>query len=140
MKTTMLKFTAYCFVICTIFPLAARGADDQPNSFSPEVQKALESAVTKNLVVYGGQQSVPGAVVGIWAPGKGTFVKGIGLSDLATQTPMDTRDKFRIGSNTKTFVVTVLLQLVDEKKLRLDDKLSRFALGVSVPNAEHITI
>jgi D-alanyl-D-alanine carboxypeptidase len=140
MKLSLRRLSTYCFVICAISPLTAHGADDQPNSFSPEVQKALESAVTKNLVVYGGQQSVPGAVVGIWAPGKGTFVKGIGLSDLATQTPMDTRDKFRIGSNTKTFVVTVLLQLVDEKKLSLDDKLSQFALGVSVPDAENITI
>jgi D-alanyl-D-alanine carboxypeptidase len=136
----LVKLTAYCVAICAIFPLTARGADDQPSSFSPAVQTALEAAVTKNLAAYGGQESVPGAVVGIWAPGKGTFVKGIGLADLSTQKPMDPRDKFRIGSNTKTFVVMVLLQLVDEKKLSLDDKLSQFDLGVSVPNAENITI
>jgi len=32
-------------------------------------------------------------------------------------------DRFRIGSNTKTFVATVLLQLVDEQKLSLDDTI-----------------
>ena len=44
-------------------------------------------------------------------------------------------DKFRVGSNTKTFVVTVLLQLVDEGKLSLDDPLAskRFAeLGAAI--------
>lgn len=46
----------------------------------------------------------------------------------------------RIGSNTKTFVISVLLQLVDEGKLSLDDPLSKFDLGVTVPNADHITI
>ncbi len=40
----------------------------------------------------------------------------------------------------ETFVVTVLLQLVDEGKLKLDDPLSRFALGVSIPNAANITV
>jgi D-alanyl-D-alanine carboxypeptidase len=45
-----------------------------------------------------------------------------------------------VGSNTKTFVVTVLLQLVDEGKLSLDDSLAKFDLGVKVPNAEHITV
>jgi D-alanyl-D-alanine carboxypeptidase len=49
-------------------------------------------------------------------------------------------DRFRIGSNTKTFVISVLLQLVDEAKLSLDDPLSRFSLGVTIPNAETITI
>ena len=49
-------------------------------------------------------------------------------------------DKFRVGSNTKTFVVTVLLQLVDEKKLSLDDTISKFNLGVTVPNADKITV
>jgi D-alanyl-D-alanine carboxypeptidase len=83
---------------------------------------------------------VPGAVVGVWVPGKGAFVKGIGFSDLPTKSPMTIADKFRVGSNTKTFVVSVLLQLVDEKKLSLDDKLSRFNLGVKVPNAENITV
>ena len=49
-------------------------------------------------------------------------------------------DHFRIGSNTKTFVISVLLQLVGEKKLSLDDPLSRFPLGVTIPNAANITV
>jgi CubicO group peptidase (beta-lactamase class C family) len=47
--------------------------------------------------------------------------------------PLTSADHFRIGSNTKTFVISVLLQLVAEKKLSLDDPLNRFSLGVTIP-------
>jgi D-alanyl-D-alanine carboxypeptidase len=120
--------------------VAATDVDNRPKGFSPEVEKAIEAAVNKNLAAFGGNQSIPGAVVGVWVPGKGTFVKGIGLSELSPKSSMLTDMKFRIGSNTKTFVVSVLLQLVDEGKLSLDDKLSKFDVGVKVPNAENITI
>ena len=49
-------------------------------------------------------------------------------------------DRFRIGSNTKTFVATVLLQLVDEKKLTLDDTVAHFNLGLNVPNENKLTL
>ena len=53
---------------------------------------------------------------------------------------MTIADHFRIGSNTKTFVVSVLLQLVGEKKLALDDPIGRFDVGVKIPNGENITV
>jgi D-alanyl-D-alanine carboxypeptidase len=61
-----------------------------------------------------------------------------GLSDLANATPMNGNYTFRIGSNTKTMTITVLLQLVDEGKLKLNDKLSDFYPGI--PNSDSITI
>jgi D-alanyl-D-alanine carboxypeptidase len=44
----------------------------------------------------------------------------------------------RIGSETKTFTVTALLQLVDERRIGLDDPISRYVHGV--PNGRHITL
>jgi D-alanyl-D-alanine carboxypeptidase len=108
-----------------------------PEPFPPATRAAIETAVRDNLAKYGGATPVPGAVIGVWVPGKGQFVKGIGYADLGKKKPLGTEDKFRIASNTKTFVVTVILQLVDEKKLSLDDTISqlnsRYHLGVSVP-------
>jgi D-alanyl-D-alanine carboxypeptidase len=115
-----------------------KSAAEKP--FAPEIQKSLEAAIRKELAAFGGNTPVPGALVAIWAPGKGSFVKGVGDSNIAPKTPMALNDKFRIGSNTKTFVITVLLQLVDEKKLSLDDPLSKFDVGVRIPNAENITV
>ena len=83
---------------------------------------------------------MPGALIGVWDANGHAFVRAFGYADLTKRRPLTTADHFRIGSNTKTFVVSVLLQLVGEKKLALDDPLSRFQLGVKVPNAGHITV
>jgi D-alanyl-D-alanine carboxypeptidase len=106
----------------------------------PGIQNAIVAAVNKELAAYGGSQPVPGAVVGVWVPGKGEFTRGFGYANLATRSPEALDDHFRIGSNTKTFVATVLLQLVDEKKLSLDDTIGHFGLGVAVPNENRITL
>ncbi|BCM72926.1 MULTISPECIES: serine hydrolase domain-containing protein [Streptomyces] len=44
-----------------------------------------------------------------------------GVADRSTGTPMRPDLKFRAGSITKTFTATVVLQLVAERRLRLDD-------------------
>lgn len=112
------------------------------NEFSPNVQRAIGAAVAKELLAYGNPKAgpVPGAAIGVWLPGKGAYVKGIGSARLGPPEAMWHDDLFRIGSNTKTFVATVLLQLVDEKKLRLDDTISHFGLGLAVPNEARITV
>jgi len=137
----MKRIVSYCLVaaLFTLF-CAACGDKDHDASFSVETQKRIEAVVNSNLARYGGTDPVPGVVVGIWAPGRGFFVKGFGYADILKKEAMNVSDKFRVGSNTKTFVVTVLLQLVDEGKLSLDDKLSKFDLEVDVPNAENITV
>lgn len=83
---------------------------------------------------------MPAVLVGVWDRSGAGFVRAFGYADLATRLPLTPSDHFRIGSNTKTFVISVLLQLVDEGKLHLDDPLSRFSLGVTIPNARNITI
>jgi D-alanyl-D-alanine carboxypeptidase len=47
--------------------------------------------------------------------------------------------QFRVGSITKTFVATVMLQLVGERRLALDDTLERWLPG-AIPNGARITI
>ena len=111
-----------------------------PNALPSDMQAAIGAAVAKELAAYGGTQPIPGAVVGVWVPGKGEFTKGFGYGNLSPKTAMALDDHVRIGSNTKTFVATVLLQLVDEKKLGLDDTISKFGLGLNVPNEKSITL
>jgi len=103
-------------------------------------QAAIEQAVTANLQSYGASQPVPGAAIGVWASGGRSLVKGIGAGQLSPHVAMSVNDKFRIGSNTKTFVITVLLQLVDEGRLGLDDPVAKFKLDVKMPDADRITV
>jgi D-alanyl-D-alanine carboxypeptidase len=111
-----------------------------PSLESPAVQSAVAAAVERNRIHYGGRTPIPAALIGVWDDSGHGFVRAFGYADLARKTPVSPADHFRIGSNTKTFVVSVLLQLVGEKRLTLDVPLSRFQLGVTIPNAKNITI
>jgi D-alanyl-D-alanine carboxypeptidase len=62
-----------------------------------------------------------------------------GLADTATKRPITGRDQFEIGSNTKTFMATLALQLVDRGKLDLDAPVSKYLPGV-VPKGRKITV
>ena len=53
-----------------------------------------------------------------------------GIADLRTKKPMKTDFRFRIGSVTKTFTATVVLQLVGENRLKLDDYIEDWLPGV----------
>jgi D-alanyl-D-alanine carboxypeptidase len=107
---------------------------------SPAVQSAIVEAVENDRKRYGGRTPVPATLIGVWDTKGGSFIRAFGSADLKENVPLTPADHFRIGSNTKTFVISVLLQLVGEKKLSLDDPLSRFSLGVTIPNAEGITV
>ncbi len=104
-----------------------------------EIQTRIRAAVRRDLVSYGGKTAVPGVLLGVWTPQRGSMVEGIGSGEAPRQI-LALPDHVRIGSNTKTFIVTVLLQLVDEKRMSLDDPVSRFAIPVHVRGGSKITV
>ncbi|MDQ0798063.1 serine hydrolase [Streptomyces sp. B1I3] len=111
------------------------GGDDCPaDGFGP----ALTARLDKTVEDVRKQARVPGLVVGLWMPGKGCYVRATGVADKNTGRPMFADTYVRIGSETKTFTVTALLQLVDEGKVRLDDPIDDYIRGV--PNGEKITL
>jgi D-alanyl-D-alanine carboxypeptidase len=83
-------------------------------------------------------ENLPGVLVGVSVPGEGEYVSAQGSANLDTKTKPQPGDQFRVGSVTKTFVATAILQLVEEGKLRKSDTLSRW--HPDFPNAEEITV
>jgi D-alanyl-D-alanine carboxypeptidase len=89
----------------------------------------------------------PEAVVDAGSPGALVLVddgssrreEASGLAVLRGRVPLHADDRFRVGSITKTFVAVVVLQLVDEHRLRLDDPVERWLPGL-VPNGGRITV
>ncbi len=53
-----------------------------------------------------------------------------GVGDIATGRPVPADGQVRIGSNTKTFVAVVMLQLVAEHRVRLDDPVEKYLPGL----------
>ncbi|MFD8595202.1 serine hydrolase domain-containing protein [Kitasatospora sp. NPDC059646] len=97
-------------------------------------------------------QAADAALAGMTDPGYSTSALGAvrvdgrlawssatGVAELGTGRPADPRGAFRIGSATKTFVATTLLQLVGEHRLNLDDRLESLLPG-TVPNSHTITV
>jgi CubicO group peptidase (beta-lactamase class C family) len=75
-----------------------------------------------------------GAVVVIVRDGRVFVQKGYGYSDFAARQPVDPRRTlFRIGSNSKMFVWTAVMQLVEEGKLDLRTDVNQYLKGVQVP-------
>ncbi|MFC7448485.1 serine hydrolase domain-containing protein [Rhodococcus daqingensis] len=62
-----------------------------------------------------------------------------GESVLGTSWPVPTAGLFRVGSVTKTFVATVLLQLVEEDRVDLDAPVARYLPGL-LPDGDAITV
>lgn len=69
---------------------------------------------------------------------KVVFERAYGFADVENKVKATQDTKYKIGSITKMFTAAVVLQLVEEKKLTLDAKLS--AYYPQIPNAEKITI
>ena len=111
---------------------AATPAADAP--FPADTRLILEGIADDALAA----TYTPGALVGAWHPGRGSWRKAAGVGDLATGAPVTLDDHVRIASNTKTFVGLVTLQLVDEGAIGLDDPLERYVPGVA--NGDAITI
>lgn len=133
--------SAFRYVAAVLLPILLSAAAPAPQPLPLDQQRAIESAARHVLSYYGAPgRPVPGAYIALYIPGKAPYVKSVGYANLQTKAPFRMPDRFRIGSNTKTFVVTVLLQLADEHKLNLDDPISKFNIGVKVPNGNHITI
>ncbi|MGW3913683.1 serine hydrolase [Streptomyces sp. NPDC005070] len=108
--------------------------DDASDSLGPALSARLDKAIADVRE----QAGIPGVVVGLWMPGKGNYVRATGVADKTTGKPMSVDSYVRIGSETKTFTVTALLELVDRHRVRLDDPISKYIRGV--PNGRHITL
>ncbi|MFE5024341.1 serine hydrolase domain-containing protein [Streptomyces sp. NPDC056656] len=109
-------------------------APGQVQKLTPAVEKELDAAVQKVMR----EANVPGVTFGVWTPDKGEYVKSFGVADKSTGQKMSPDLHMRIGSETKTFTVTSILKLVDEKKVGLDDPIGKYIDGV--PNGDKITI
>jgi D-alanyl-D-alanine carboxypeptidase len=110
-------------------PSSSEAAKPMTDALAQRLDAAVNQAMTA--------ASVPGAIIGIWGP-DGTYVRAFGVADKSTRDPMRTDFYSRIGSVTKTFTVTAVLQLADQGKLGLDDPIAEFVDGV--PLGDRITL
>jgi D-alanyl-D-alanine carboxypeptidase len=110
-------------------PVVTEGA-----SLSPLLAASLDSAAA---AAFGEAAGTPGAVVGV-ATRDGTWFGNYGTADPDTGVAITRGTHLRIGSVTKVFTATLLLQLVESEALSLDDPIATFVPGV--PGGELISL
>jgi Beta-lactamase len=128
---TKILVIASAVAICV---LAAGGSSAAASGNAASESSAKLQAALDSIVAAG----VPGALV-LVRDGDHVVRLASGYGNLARRTPMRVTDRFRVGSDTKTFVATVVLQLVGERKLALDDTVEGRLPGL-VPNGRNITV
>ncbi|SDT47844.1 D-alanyl-D-alanine carboxypeptidase [Streptomyces sp. TLI_053] len=104
----------------TVTSAAAAGGHGSHGSHS-----ATRTAMTELLR----DEILPGTIAGVREDG-GNWSAAVGVADGTTGRPRSPQERFRIGSLTKTFTATVVLQLKAEGRLGLDDPVERWLPGV----------
>ncbi|MEU3414872.1 serine hydrolase domain-containing protein [Streptomyces sp. NPDC006658] len=106
----------------------AHPARDAPRACGPhpELSRAVRHLVTHDRIA--------GAAVLVGDPGPAApcarWTVTDGTADLRTGRPMNTTDRLRAGSVTKTFTATVVLRLAAEGRLSLDSPVERYLPGL----------
>ncbi|MCC8339816.1 beta-lactamase family protein [Streptomyces sp. R1] len=122
-RTTLLAATAVALSAALAAPAAAAPSPGGHDA----TRHALKAAVA---------DGVPG-VTATARDGHRTWSGTEGVGDLRTGEPRSERDRYRVGSITKTFVATVVLQLEAEGRLSLDDTVDEWLPGVVEGNGNH---
>lgn len=105
--------------------------------------KAIKSALaygSKWLAFQHEYNPYVGAQAAVRVDGELIFNEAFGYADLAAQTPMTTEHLFRIASHSKTFTGVAAMQLVEAKKLRLDDTIGQHIPELAKSDVANVTV
>jgi CubicO group peptidase (beta-lactamase class C family) len=81
------------------------------------------------------KRNIPGLMLGIVTKDSVLFSGGFGYADLKNKRAVTGKTLFRMGSITKSFVAIAILKLVEQGKLKLDDRLKDLAPEVPFTNS-----
>ncbi|MDR5701812.1 serine hydrolase domain-containing protein [Agromyces aerolatus] len=99
-----------------------------------ELQERLQSALEEVMTEY----EVPGAAAGVWIPDTGSWTTSAGLADVENEVAVTTEMTWPIRSITKSYTVTLVLQLADQGELSLDDTIDQYVDGIT--DGDRITL
>ncbi|MFH8518851.1 serine hydrolase domain-containing protein [Streptomyces gelaticus] len=97
---------------------------------TPNGCDAARTALGRSLDTLVTRHGIPGAAAEVIGRDCGRWTAERGVANLDTGRPMRAADRLRIGSVTKTFTATVVVQLTDEGRIGLDDPVERHLPGL----------
>ena len=123
----MKNFLSTILTSLTLLLLAGCGGDTpSPVSGQTASASSLENRFRAVISQNFRSNRLTGVAAGLWVPGQPPTILTLGQSDVPNGMKIRKEDHFRIGSVTKSFTVTALLQLADEGKLSLEDPIEKY--------------
>ena len=125
-----MKRRAIIGFLCLAFPSALGAASPDP---------AAIADVDRIFADWQLAAHVPGLVYGVVADGKLVAVRGLGVQDIDTGTPVTADSLFRIASMSKAFTALAVLKLRDEGKLSLEAPAEQYVpelKGLAYPTSD----
>src|SRR3954462_4794390 len=125
-------------LVCALLLLAgcASASPRQEDTAAPAADPAKADAVMAIVRGTMAEKHLKAVIVRVTVDGKEVLTRAVG--DSMTGVPATTNMHFRNGAVAISYVSTLLMILVDEKKVSLDDKLSTWL--PDVPNADRVTL
>ena len=102
-------------------------------------QTDLEAQVDEYIKNHMATEQIPGISVAVMREGKVILAKGYGLANVEHNVPVKPETVFQSGSVGKVFTVFAIMMLVDEGKLKLEDKINKH-LADAPPEWDKITV
>ncbi len=130
-------FLSLPLMLMLLVGCSAPAQEDAPQAFPPDAAAEVQTAMDAHTA-----DGFPAGMI-MWIDAPTQRLEGAsGLADISAETPMPADGAFRIGSITKMFTATVILQLVEEGVLTLDDPLAQWLPDVAaqLPHGDEITL
>ncbi|MDQ7825954.1 MAG: serine hydrolase domain-containing protein [Candidatus Eremiobacteraeota bacterium] len=132
-KRTAALMLVISMSLCLAAACRAESAESPANDPYQKAKVAARETLWKAIT--NGQGS--GATVAVMDNGEIVYSEGIGVRDRAQNSPVDRHTRFNIGSTSKMFVCTAVLLLVDEGKVGLDEKVTRYIPGFTMKDERY---
>jgi CubicO group peptidase (beta-lactamase class C family) len=113
---------AILFLNCATSPLGVQ-TKNRDSTGGKELETIFDPIVADQM----SKLHIPGAVVVVVKEGRILFTKGYGYADIEKKTPVvPEKTIFRIGSITKVFTATAVMQMADRGKIKLTDDVNKY--------------
>lgn len=128
LKVGLFILMSMIIVLSSVDMIAAVNSTQRLNT--ADVEKFLDAVINEEMEAF----NIPNLTVSVVADGEIVLTKGYGFKDIEKRIPVDPdKTLFRIGSTSKLFTWTAIMQLVEEGKLDLDVDVNEY-LDFEIPS------
>jgi D-alanyl-D-alanine carboxypeptidase len=113
-------------------PAAAQPAPS--HYFSSDMASRIDRLAQQQVT----DERTPGIAVGVVEDGRLVYSRGFGYSNVARHLPVDASTQFNIGAVTAQFTTAAVLLLVQDAKLKLDDRITKYVPELTI--AANVTV